>query len=135
MECLRVRGFFSAACLVLLLANATDEQVLPRDPEFIAEAYQLRLPSEHQISRQLAILNYKDFHYYLLSRYLNKPAERQNQLSYCLLTNDTLSALAFRALSLLVEEPIGAMGYRVKQHYESNLIYRFIHSRNHLQIG
>lgn len=132
---LRVRGFFSTACLVLLLTNATDEQLLPHAPEFIAEAYQLRLPSEHQVSRQLAILNYKDFHYYLLSRYLGKPAERQNQLSYCLLTNDTLSALAFRALSLAVDESSGVMGYRVKQHYETNLIYRFIHSRNHLQIG
>ncbi|EGU36340.1 hypothetical protein VII00023_11791 [Vibrio ichthyoenteri ATCC 700023] len=132
---LRVRGFFSAACLVLLLANATEEQLLPRDPQFIAEAFQLQLPSEHQISRQLTTPNHKNRHYYLIARYLNKPADRHNQLSYGLPSTDTLSTLVARTLSQAIDESIGITGYRVKQHYESNLIYRFIHSRNDVQIG
>lgn len=132
---MRVRGFFSAVGLVLLLANATDEQLLPRDPELIAETYQLRLPSDHQLSRQLDILNHKNLHYYLVSRYLSKPTERQNQLGYCLPASDTLNALAFRVFSLNIDTQGSISHSRAKQHYESNLIYRFIHSRNHTLIS
>ncbi|RJX70746.1 hypothetical protein DZ860_11975 [Vibrio sinensis] len=128
---MQARVLFSVACLVLLLGNATDEQLLSRDPELISENYQIRLPYEHQLSHQLNIRNHKNVHYYLLSRYLNKPAERQTQLAYCLPISDTLSALAFRALSLGNDDQRTASSYRVKQHYESNLIYRFIHSRNY----
>lgn len=132
---MRVRVLFSAACLVLLLGNATDELLLSRDPELISESYQLRSSYEHQLSHQFNVRNHKNVHYYLLSRYLNKPAERQTQLAYCLLASDTLSALEFHALSLDSVDQRTVSRYRVKQHHESNLIYRFIHSRNYALVS
>lgn len=64
------------------------------------------------------------------SRYLYKPAERQNPSMPFLPVNDSIYANSNRRSSLYYRESEGDTDSRIKRHYESNLIYRFIHSRH-----
>ena len=127
---MRIRGLLSAACFILLLTNATDEQLLLRDSEYSTGSDQLQLSCEERLSHWLEISQHHNINYFFIARYLNKPTERQTQPAYCLPINDRLYSLAVSLRLLNYDEQSSFAHLRVKQHYESNLIYRFIHSRN-----
>lgn len=66
----------------------------------------------------------------LMSRYLSKPSERQSQSNTYLPVNDSIYAFKHVFLSTYHRYLDGESALRVKRHHESNLIYRFIHTRH-----
>lgn len=126
---LRIIGMLSAICLTLLFSNTTDELLLSRD----LNLYNVVSPQQDQAKRLSLGLEAKPHNnplHTVFCRYLYKPTERQNLPTYFLPTSDSVYANVNLLSSLRYRELDGEIYPRVRRDYESNLIYRFIHSRN-----
>jgi len=126
---LRLIGMLSAICLTLLLSDATDEVLLTRDLN-LNNVSDLWHTQADTLSMGFEAKHHNNPQHTVFSRYLYKPTERQNLPTYFLPASDSVYANANLLSALHYRELEGDIYPRVKQHYESNLIYRFIHSRH-----
>lgn len=127
---LRFIGILSAVCLTLLLSNATGEGLSSSALLSTSNgSIELKEPNGRLTLSSEAKRNDDPLHT-RSSRYLYKPAERQNLSMPFLPVNDSIYANSNRRSSLCYRESEGDTYSRIKRHHESNLIYRFIHSRN-----
>ena len=126
---LRFIGILSVVCLTLLLSNATSGVLICSDLSPLNGFNGLKelngkLTVSFEAKRHEKPLHTRS------SRYLYKPAERQNLSMPFLPVNDSIYANSNRRSSLYYRESESDTDSRIKRHHESNLIYRFIHSRN-----
>ena len=125
---MRLIGMLSVACLTLLLTIAADERLLLANAN-VHTSYQLPSQTVHSLYGLEGNRHSNPFHL-LTGRNAQKTTERQSSSTSFLPVSDSIYASSFALNKHYYRQYDAEISIRVKQHYESNLIYRFIHSRH-----
>ncbi|WP_162062382.1 hypothetical protein [Vibrio taketomensis] len=130
---MRLIGMLSAVCLTLLLTTAADDELLPKQSDNYTAVHQLQSFKASSIYSIEAKRHANPLHT-LISRNIQKPTERQGHGASFLPVSDSIYAQTNSINGHYYRQYDVDVALRVKQHYESNLIYRFIHSRHTPQL-
>ncbi len=131
---MRLMGMLSAACLTLLLSSATDQELFSQNLASYNVTHQLQ-PASTSVALGFEAKRHSNPLHSLVNRYLVKSTERQNQTASFLPVTDSIYALNSALSSSYYRYIDGSTAFRAKGYYESNLIYRFIHSRHRPSIA